>query len=185
MLRCFVVAGLVASCLTVADGQSASLGGGPLARWIAPASVPGDSFVVFHARRAFELSNVPAHFPVQVSADNRYRLFLNGVSISSGPQRSDVAHWRFETVDLAPGLHVGRNVLAAVVWNWGALRPVAQHSHRTGFIVQGEGSAAAHTLFLFRVARRKRKRPEDGYFTRQQTGKIGANGLTWKRHRLL
>jgi len=113
-----------------------------VASWIAPPSVRGDSFVVFHARRAFELSVVPAHFIVHVSADNRYRLFLNGAAVSSGPQRSDVAHWRFETVDLAPELRVGRNVLAAVVWNWGAVRPVAQHSYRSGFIVQGEGSAA-------------------------------------------
>ena len=30
------------------------------ARWIAPAQVPGDSFTVFHARRTFELTAVPA-----------------------------------------------------------------------------------------------------------------------------
>jgi len=102
--------------------------------------------VVFHARRSVELSTVPAHFLVHVSADNRYRLFLNGVSISSGPQRSDVAHWRYETIDLAPGLRTGRNVLAAVVWNWGAERPVAQHSHRTGFLLQGDGESEASLL---------------------------------------
>jgi alpha-L-rhamnosidase len=106
--------------------------------WIAPPTVPGDSFVVFHARRSFTLASVPRRFVVQLSADNRYRLYVNGASVASGPQRSDVAHWRYETVDLAPSLRVGKNVLAAVVWNWGAARPVAQHSHRTGFLVQGE-----------------------------------------------
>jgi hypothetical protein len=40
-------------------------------------------------------------------------------------------------VDLASRLHPGRNVIAAIVWNWGAARPVAQFSHRTGFLVQG------------------------------------------------
>jgi hypothetical protein len=109
----------------------------PAASWIAPPNVAGDSFVVFHARRAFDLPDRPARFIIHVSADNRYRLFVNGVSVSSGPQRSDVAHWAYETIDLAPRLHAGRNVLAAVVWNWGAARPVAQHSHRTGFLVQG------------------------------------------------
>src|SRR5207237_5067131 len=44
------------------------------ATWIAPAGVPGDSFTVFHARRTFDLTAVPARFVVHVSADNRYRL---------------------------------------------------------------------------------------------------------------
>ena len=113
--------------------------GAARASWISPPNVPGDSYVVFHARRTVELSAAPARFVVHVSADNRYRLYVNGVSVSSGPQRSDVAHWRYETVDLAPQLRVGRNTLAAVVWNWGATRPIAQHSYRTGFLVQGDG----------------------------------------------
>lgn len=115
------------------------------ARWIAPPGIPGDSFTVFHARRAFELTGAPARFVVHVSADNRYRLYVNGTEVSSGPQRSDVNHWRYETLDLAPHLRAGRNVIAALIWNWGAARPVAQHSHRTGFLMQGNGPAeAAH-----------------------------------------
>ena len=112
--------------------------------------MPGDSFTVFHARRTFELATKPARFVVHVSADNRYRLYVNGedvaylyAQVSSGPQRSDVAHWRYETVDLAPYLRRGRNVIAAVVWNWGAARPVAQFSHRTGFLLQGDSQVEA------------------------------------------
>ena len=115
----------------------------PAARWIAPPGVPGDSFTVFHARRSFDLASVPARFVVHVSADNRYRLYVNGVQVSSGPQRSDVMHWRFETLDLAPHLRAGRNVVAALVWNWGPARPVAQHSHRTGFVIQGNSGGEA------------------------------------------
>src|SRR5881296_492239 len=40
------------------------LHGAPAARWIAPPNVPGDSFIVFHARRAFDLPSAPAHFVV-------------------------------------------------------------------------------------------------------------------------
>ncbi|HET8654425.1 MAG TPA: alpha-L-rhamnosidase C-terminal domain-containing protein [Longimicrobiaceae bacterium] len=115
----------------------------PSADWIAPPGVPGDSFTVFHARRTIDLPERPAHFVVHVSADNRYRLFVNGEQVSSGPQRSDVAHWRYETVDLAPWLRAGRNVIAALVWNWGAARPVAQMSYRTGFLLQGDGPREA------------------------------------------
>ena len=117
--------------------------GAPPASWIAPPGVPGDSFTVFHARRTFDLTAVPARFVVHVSADNRYRLYVNGQQVSSGPQRSDVTHWRYETLNLAPHLRVGRNVIAALVWNWGAARPVAQHSHRIGFLLQGNGPVEA------------------------------------------
>jgi alpha-L-rhamnosidase len=115
----------------------------PPASWIALPGVPSDSFTVFHARRTFDLTTVPARFVVHVSADNRYRLYVNGLQVSSGPQRSDVTHWRYETLDLAPHLRAGRNVIAALVWNWGAARPVAQHSFRTGFLLQGDGQAEA------------------------------------------
>jgi hypothetical protein len=117
--------------------------GAPPASWIAPPGAPGDSFTVFHARRAFDLTSMPARFVVHVSADNRYRLYVNGAQVSSGPQRSDVTHWRYETLDLAPRLRAGRNVIAALVWNWGAARPVAQHSHRTGFLLQGNSPVEA------------------------------------------
>ena len=117
--------------------------GAPPAKWIAPVRAPGDSFTVFHARRSFTLDKEPSRFVVHVSADNRYRLYVNGAQVSSGPQRSDVTHWRYETIDLAHRLHTGRNVIAALVWNWGAARPVAQHSHRTGFLIQGDSPAEA------------------------------------------
>ncbi len=113
--------------------------GAPTADWIAHPQAPADAFGVFHFRRVFDVGSVPTTFTVHVSADNRYRLFLNGAPISSGPQRSDLMHWRYETIDLAPHLRAGRNVLAALVWNWGAERPVAQFSHQTAFLLQGDG----------------------------------------------
>jgi hypothetical protein len=111
------------------------------APWVVPPGVPGDSFGVFHFRRVFELREKPARFVVHVSADNRYRLLVNGVQVSAGPPRADVTHWRFATVDLAPQLVAGRNVVAALVWNYGPYRPVGRISYRTGFLVQGDGEA--------------------------------------------
>src|SRR5436189_89215 len=74
----------------------------PEAKWIARPGMHPDSFGVFHARRVLDLGAKPARFVVHVSADNRYRLYVNGAQVSSGPQRSDAMHWRYETVDLAP-----------------------------------------------------------------------------------
>jgi hypothetical protein len=115
----------------------------PAARWISHPTAPGDEYGVFHFRRTFELAAAPERFVVHVSADNRYRLFVNGRQVCSGPQRSDLMHWRYETIDLAPHLRPGRNVLAALVWNWGRQRPVAQFSRRTALLVQGDSEREA------------------------------------------
>ena len=53
-------------------------GGAPAAVWIAHQDVSGEAFGVFHFRRILELPARPETFVVHVSADNRYRLFVNG-----------------------------------------------------------------------------------------------------------
>ncbi|MGD2136162.1 MAG: alpha-L-rhamnosidase N-terminal domain-containing protein, partial [Gemmatimonadales bacterium] len=113
--------------------------GAPAAFWIFHPDIPGDRYGVFHFRRVLRLETVPESFVVHISGDNRYRFYVNGRQVASGPQRSDLLHWRYQTVDLAPYLHAGANVLAALVWNWGSERPVAQFSYRTGFLLQGDG----------------------------------------------
>jgi hypothetical protein len=124
----FVITGVLAS-LSLHAQEPAS--------WVAHPGIGGQEYGVYHFRKTLELNTVPEHFNVQVSADNRYRLYINGVSVAAGPQRSDVMHWRYEELDLAPYLHAGENVVAAVVWHWGEHKPVAQHSFRTGFLVRG------------------------------------------------
>ena len=108
------------------------------ARWI---SYPGEApnvYGVYHFRKSFDLEVVPSRFIVHVSADNRYKLYVNGKLVSLGPARGDIYNWSFETVDLAPYLRKGKNTLASVVWNYAERKPVAQISYdQTGFILQG------------------------------------------------
>ena len=52
--------------------------------------------------RVLNMPQVPKSFRVCVSADERYRLLVNGVEVVSGPARGDLLNWRYETVDLAP-----------------------------------------------------------------------------------
>ncbi|MBS1872638.1 MAG: family 78 glycoside hydrolase catalytic domain [Acidobacteria bacterium] len=111
------------------------------ARWITAPGATRTEFGVYHFRRSFTLASAPSSFVVHVSGDNRYRLYLNGVSVSEGPARGDLYHWRYETVDLAPRLKAGRNVLAAVVWNFGPDAPLAQNTNETGFLLQGDTAA--------------------------------------------
>ena len=113
------------------------------ASWIASPTAPAKTPGVFYFRKELTLATVPAHYWVHVSADNRFVLHVNGKYAGEGPARGDLFHWRFETIDLAPLLHPGENLLAAVVWNFGESAPVAQMSNRTGFLMQGDTEAEA------------------------------------------
>ena len=96
---------------------------------------------VFIFRKQINLSLQPSGFIIHVSGDNRYKLFVNGKLVSLGPSRGDLYHWNFETLDIASYLRPGKNIVSALVWNFGSLRPEAQISYRTGFIVQGNTAA--------------------------------------------
>jgi hypothetical protein len=62
--------------------------------------------------------------------------------VATGPARGDLAHWRYEVVDLAPYLKAGANVVAAQVWSDGKFAPVAQISTgHTGFMLKAENAA--------------------------------------------
>ncbi len=89
-------------------------------------------------RKIVEIDRVPEHFPIRVSADNQFIFYANQQEVGRGPAHGDVAHWRYETYDLAPLLHAGRNELAATVWNFGVFSPLAQISDRIGFLLCGE-----------------------------------------------
>lgn len=114
------------------------------ARWISVPGEPQNTYGIYHMRKTFELGNVPEHFIVHVTADNRYKLYVNGQFISLGPARGDIYNWNFETIDLAPFLKKGKNVLAAIVWNYAEMKPVAQVSfNQTGFLMQGNTDTEA------------------------------------------
>jgi hypothetical protein len=105
--------------------------------WIAAPNDPGTEYGVYYFRKSINLNTKPASYIVHVSADNRYKLYVNGTLVSLGPARGDTYFWNYETVDLAPYLSAGKNIIAALVWNEAQYRPEAQISNRTGFILQG------------------------------------------------
>src|SRR5690606_16199808 len=108
------------------------------AHWISVPDIFLKDYAICHFRKSFDLKAIPDQFIVHVSADNRYKLYINEHLISLGPASGDILNWNFETVDLSPYLREGKNVLTAVVWNFGERRPMAQISFgHTELIVQG------------------------------------------------
>lgn len=71
------------------------------------------AFVYF--RKELILDTCPSRFLIQVSADSRYRLYVNGESVAFGPCKGDDQIWHFEEVDIASYLVKGKNVIAALV----------------------------------------------------------------------
>lgn len=63
-------------------------------------------------RREFDSDGTP--FSVDVSADERFVLFLDGELVARGPNRGWTENWQYQTYELR--LPVGRHVMEAVVW---------------------------------------------------------------------
>lgn len=118
-----------------------------LAKWVwlaAPAPV-----ALF--RREVTVGRVPKQVLAAVSADNAYRLWVNGQLVARGPadigmdyHRVPTGKWFYDTVDLAPYLKPGVNVLAAEVFfanliGWEGSRG------QGGFLLEAQGLVATDT----------------------------------------
>ena len=66
-------------------------------------------------RKELTIPNAAEEMPVSISADSRYKLWVNGTLVSFGPCKGDDKRRYKDTPDLAPYLKEGRNVLAAEV----------------------------------------------------------------------
>lgn len=111
------------------------------AQWVTCPGVSQKAYGVYHFRKTLQLKEKPEKFIVHLSADNRYRFYVNGKQVCFGPARGDQYNWYYESVDIAGFLKAGENTLAALVWNMGEYAPVAQISSQTAFVLQGDGPA--------------------------------------------
>ncbi len=71
-----------------------------IASWISPVNESLNDYGVFLFRNTFNLTTIPDHFTVYVSADNRYRLYINGAYVNAARQEAVLCtgvtkHWIF------------------------------------------------------------------------------------------
>lgn len=87
-------------------------------------------FVIY--RLEFEVASSKT-IRIHLTADERYRLFLDGEKIGEGSERGDAEHWFYETYDLE--LAAGKHALTALVWSMGDRHaPFAQTIVNHGFL---------------------------------------------------
>ncbi|MBX3735556.1 MAG: family 78 glycoside hydrolase catalytic domain [Candidatus Didemnitutus sp.] len=74
-----------------------------------------NAFVRF--RRELDLES-PAGVRIELTADARYWLWVNGVFVGAGPARGWPEHWSYDRHELTPHLRRGRNTIAVLVNHW-------------------------------------------------------------------
>jgi hypothetical protein len=107
------------------------------AKWVSYPDNSNSEYGVYLFRKEITVHTKPEKFIVHVSADNRYKLYVNGKYVCNGPATSYLFKWSFESIDISPFLHSGKNIISSIVWNFAEHRPLAQISGQTGFIIQG------------------------------------------------
>lgn len=70
---------------------------------------------VVYFRRTVTLHEVPSEFIIHISADSRYKLYINKELVEIGPSKGDRWIWYYDTIDIAPYLKKGVNILAVIV----------------------------------------------------------------------
>lgn len=112
------------------------------ATWITLGDADAEAAGMYLFRKSFNLDSKPISFPIRISADNRYKLFVNGNLVSVGPNWGDIKHWNYQSMDIASNLKQGNNTIAVKVWNEADMRAVAQFSFKTALILQGQTEQA-------------------------------------------
>lgn len=74
-----------------------------------------DEPVVAYFRKKIMIKSPVKIACVKISADTRYKLYINGVFVQEGPQKGDLESWHFDTADLQPCFREGENIVAVQV----------------------------------------------------------------------
>lgn len=96
---------------------------------------------LLYFRKELELGDTSVEGSLNISADTRYKLYINGILVSVGPCKGDRQVWYFDTVDITPYLKKGKNIIAVSVLRYPVNPALGNHSlFRTftpGLYVQG------------------------------------------------
>ena len=66
-------------------------------------------------RKKVVLDSAPCCAQIRISADTKYKLYVNGRLVEVGPSRGDRQVWFYDTVDLLPYLSEGANLIGVCV----------------------------------------------------------------------
>ncbi|MBR4393803.1 MAG: hypothetical protein IKT07_07210, partial [Oscillospiraceae bacterium] len=80
---------------------------------------------IVYFRKSFSPEELPSSRQIRITADSRYKLYVNGRFVQKGPQKPlDLKEWFVDTAELTPYLQPGKNVIAVEVLRY----PAPNHS---------------------------------------------------------
>ncbi|NLO37948.1 MAG: family 78 glycoside hydrolase catalytic domain [Ruminiclostridium sp.] len=89
------------------------------------------------ARKTFTLADKPRKVFLDISADDCYKLYINGIFTAQGPAPGYPFHYYFNRLDVTRYLHPGMNVIAVHVYYQGLVNRVwCSADYRQGFIAE-------------------------------------------------
>ena len=109
----------------------------PQALWIWPRGTLylSNSYAGF--RHDFDMDTLPAKAPFVITADQSYKLHVNGRYVCRGPVRGVQENWHYDTVDLLPYLKTGHNWIAVEAYNPGKSTYFYNHKGTAGLLCSG------------------------------------------------
>ena len=102
-----------------------------------------------YARRTFDLATTPTSGILNITASDRYMLYVNGEYVGRGPARSDPRRKSFDRYDVKDLLCRGSNTLAVRAYHYGTIPEGRRESH-----IQQEGGWGSWTGNAYTVGER-------------------------------
>lgn len=78
-----------------------------------------EAYLRFRSPTGWQLARKPAQATLFITADSRYKLWVNGIFVARGPARSYPEYQAVDALDLTPYLQAGANCLAVHVYQPG------------------------------------------------------------------
>ena len=121
----------------------------PNAYWIWPAKTLYLQNCYAGFRHDFNMEKLPSAAPLDITADQSYRLYVNGRYICRGPVRGYQDNWPYDRVELLPYLKPGHNWISVEAYNPGISTFAYNHADSAGFLCSAEWDNG--TLILSQV----------------------------------
>lgn len=124
-------------------------------------------------RKSFSLGDAVQEAHVDITADDYYKLYVNGRYVGQGPAQGNHYHYYYNRFDVASYLQRGENVIAVHVYYHGLIsRSYNSCDYRQGLIAElvSEGRSLVHTdrTWKYCTAREYGASPIIGYNTQFQ-----------------
>ena len=101
--------------------------------WITLPRIPKDKAARALFRRSFTCEAKPAGLMIHISADSRYKLYVNEIFVEAGPCKGDREIWYYDSLELSPYLQEGDNTVAVEILSYPAEHGKGNYSiFRTG-----------------------------------------------------